>query len=1192
LVRGRRSAGWLTASTSTSTSSAGTEDTPGPAAAGPGGGEPDALADALVEPAAHLAHRWLDEATRLAGGRAERTRADRLHRLTADADSLAFAMAFCDRVLRPDSARVAGRQLRRLVRGAAAHGRRPRFLGATDRLLLALAVPASSVLPGVVMPLARRRLRSLVGDLVADATDPALAHHLARLRSEGFRVNLNLLGEAVLGHAEAARRRGAVIALMERADVDHVSVKVSSVCAQLNLWSYDETLERTKDALREIFGAASRQSPSTFVNLDMEEYKDLDLTLDTFIGLLDEEAFHGLEAGIVLQAYLPESLGALERLCGWAVDRRRRGGAVVKVRIVKGANLAAERVDAALHGWGLAPYATKAATDANHKAMVEYALRPEHAGALSVGIAGHNLFDLAWAHLLASARGMDEAVSFEMLHGMAPALARAVLAATAQGVDAGGGTGRVVLYTPVVAPDDFDHALAYLFRRLEENAGGENFLAALPDLGSASAFERERARFGAAVSGRGLVVHASTRRSGGDRAAGADVEFRNEPDSDPTDAAARGRVTRQVAVSGRAPSPSLPALLDETGIDEVVGSASAGAASWAAVPAEGRARLLEDCAEALEARRPELVALMAAEGKKTVGEADTEVSEAVDFARYYATCARELDQLDGARADPLGVVVVCGPWNFPLAIPTGGALAALAAGNAVVLKPAPQTPTVAFAAVQACWDAGVPRTALHYARCPDGDVGSRLVSHPVVSGLVLTGSYETARLFARLAPGRPLMAETSGKNVMVVMPEADLDQAAADLARSAFGHSGQKCSAASLAILVGETATFDRFRAQLVDAVRSLVLGPATSPATTMGPLVEPPSDDLRRALTTLEDDQHWLLQPRLIESDEPGTLWSPGIVDGVRPEDWFARTECFGPVLGLLSAHDLDEALEIQRGLPYGLTGGIWSLDPRDCAHWVDWVDVGNAYVNRVTTGAIVGRQPFGGWKRSVVGPGAKAGGPNYVLQMCRLRDEGTPTLRAEPGEAVRALVDTIQGQSVLHADELAALEAAAASDAYWMAAAFGTGHDPAGLFCEANVLRYRPVPRVIIRVAAGSSAPSFGLARTMVAAFGSGAGPGLALSLHPAVVASGVSCGDLPGVEVVTETADQLVARLRGSNDARVRLLGSEPELAELEPAVHVDARRPVFLGRVELLRYLREQTVSRTLHRYGNVVPAPDE
>ena len=280
------------------------------------------------------------------------------------------------------------------------------------------------------------------------------------------------------------------MALLERPDVDYLSVKVSSVAAQLNLWSYRQTLARTKDALRVTLRAAASASPSAFVNLDMEEYRDLSLTLDTFTQLLDEPEFLTLEAGVVLQAYLPDSLDALERLAGWAAVRRDRGGAVVKVRIVKGANLAAERVDAAMHGWPLAPFGTKAGTDANHKAMLEYALRPEHVGALAVGVAGHNVFDLAWAHLLAEARGVQSSVTFELLQGMAPATARAVRDAT----------GRVLLYTPVVAPADFDHALAYLFRRLEENAGGENFIAALADPDDAEAFAR---RTGPLRGGRG-----------------------------------------------------------------------------------------------------------------------------------------------------------------------------------------------------------------------------------------------------------------------------------------------------------------------------------------------------------------------------------------------------------------------------------------------------------------------------------------------------------------------------------------------------------------------------------------------------------------------------------------------------------------------------------------------------------------
>jgi RHH-type transcriptional regulator, proline utilization regulon repressor / proline dehydrogenase / delta 1-pyrroline-5-carboxylate dehydrogenase len=1075
-------------------------------------------------------------------------------------------MAFCDRVLRPESPRVAARQLRRLVAAG-----QPRFLSPGDRALLRWGGRLSSSLPGAVMPLARRRLRAMVGDLLADATDPALRRHLAGLRAEGFGVNVNLLGEAVLGHAEAARRRADVLALMARPDVDYVSVKVSSVCAQLNLWSYADTLWRTKVALREILSAANT-TPPTFVNLDMEEYKDLALTLDAFTSLLDERELLGLEAGIVLQAYLPESMTALQRLCAWAAARRRHGGAGIKVRIVKGANLAAERVEAAVRGWPLAPYGAKAGTDANHKAMLDYALRPEHTEAVSVGVAGHNLFDLAWAHLLAEARGVSEAVTFEMLQGMAPAVARAVLAAT----------GRVVLYTPVVAPSDFDHALAYLFRRLEENAGGDNFLGSYAHLGDDAVFARERARFEAGVARRGELGSRSGRHDGGAtrRVASPPAGFVTEPDTDPTDRLARDRVVRAL----RRPDTVTPQPLDETGVDRVVAAAQAGASRWAAVAAAERADLLERCGAELAARRPQLVALMAAEASKTLAEADAEVSEAVDFARYYAGLARQLERLDGAVARPLGVVAVAGPWNFPLAIPIGGALAALAAGNAAIVKPAPQTPAIAFAAVAACRAAGIPADALLGVRCADGPVGSHFIGHAGIDAIVLTGSFETAELFARLAPRTPLFAETSGKNAMVVMPEADVDQAAADLAHSAFSHAGQKCSAASLAILVGDVAHSARFRHQLVDAAHSLQLGPATSASTTLGPLVEPPGEKLHRALTSLEGAQRWLLEPRPVG---PG-LWSPGIVDGVAPGDWFARTECFGPVLGLMAAHDLEEALALQNALPYGLTGGIWSLDPGDCERWASRVEVGNAYVNRPITGAIVGRQPFGGWKRSVVGPGAKAGGPNYVLQLCRMEDTARPRRGTHPSAAVRTLLAGLAGG--LTGPDYAALEAAAGSDSYWWITDLGLDHDPAALHCESNVLRYRALPGLTVRVA--PDAVPFDVARVLVAAAALDAAA--VISVHPdaAGVVEPAAVRLLPRSTSVVETTDALAARVAGLPSARVRLVGSEPGLGRLEPAVHVDARPPVLLGRVELLRYLREQTVSRTRHRFGNVVRAIDD
>ena len=530
---------------------------------------------------------------------------------------------------------------------------------------------------------------------------------------------------------------------------------------------------------------------------------------------------------------------------------------------------------------------------------------------------------------------------------------------------------------------------------------------------------------------------------------------------------------------------------------------------------------------------------MVHEGRKTVAQADPEVSEAIDFARYYADRALDLDEVEGARFDPFGVVLVTPPWNFPVAIPAGGALAALAAGNAAILKPAPETPRCAEIVAECCWAAGVPRDALQYLRVPDDEVGRHLVSHPDVDAVILTGAYETADLFRSWKPDLRIFAETSGKNSMIVTSNADLDLAVADLASSAFGHSGQKCSAASLAILVGEVHESARFRRQLVDAVTSLQVGAPDDLSTTMGPTIAPPTGKLLRALTQLDPGGRWLVEPRELE---PG-LWSPGVRENVQPGSWFHLTECFGPVLGLVRASDLDEAIEIQNGTDFGLTGGIHSLDDREVDVWLDRVEVGNAYVNRVTTGAIVQRQPFGGWKRSTVGPGAKAGGPNYVAQL------GT---WQPPTDGV---------------DDEQWLSQAVASDEAWWTEEFGRVHDPTGLTCESNQFRYRPVGRVVIVVTAGRDVAGRRL------------------------VAAAKRCGcDVAVVNERDDSADRIVGRVRQIRPDRIRTVGEcSPELRRVadDLGIHVADSPVTSNGRIELLHYLREQAISRTMHRYGNLL-----
>jgi RHH-type proline utilization regulon transcriptional repressor/proline dehydrogenase/delta 1-pyrroline-5-carboxylate dehydrogenase len=1154
---------------------------------------PDDDLAAVIDDAVALAHRWLDATTH---GRtpAERRTTGRLAALVGDPAGLDLAVRFVDRVARPEDPRVAARELSQLSAGAAG------FLAGPDRLLLGAGARLARFAPGVVVPLARRRLRQLVGHLVVDAHDPALARHLARARAEGFRLNINLLGEAVLGEKEAARRADRTLALLRRADVDYVSVKVSSLVSQISTWDTPGTVARVVDRLRPLYQAAASSSPPAFVNLDMEEYRDLDVTVEVFTALLDEPELRGLEAGLALQAYLPDAVAAFDRLAAFASRRVAAGGAAIKVRVVKGANLSMEHVEAELHGWSPAPFASKAGTDATYLGIVDRALRPEQAGALRLGVASHNVYDVALAHLLARRRGVADMVDVEMLQGMAPAQARAVRS----------DVGTVLLYTPVVAPDDFDVAVSYLVRRLEENAQPQNFLHALfagdpDDAGPAAPapLDDQEARFRASVAAAASTSRG--RRRSSDRPPAPD-RFANTTDSDP--ALAEVREWARTMVTAEPPPVTSPRLATVAEVDSVVSSARAARRAWAERTPSARAAVLRRAADELEARRGRLVTVMAAEGGKTVAEADPEVSEAVDFARYYADRAQELDPAaghpatDGARFEPVVLTLVTPPWNFPVAIPIGGVLAALAAGSGVVVKPAPPVPRcteVAVDAVHAALDAaGVPTDVVRVVRADEDEVGRALVSHPGVDTVVLTGAIDTARLFASWraghAGGARVLAETSGKNSLVVTPAADYDLAVGDLVRSAFGHAGQKCSAASLGILVGSAATSSRLRRQLVDAVRSLRVGWPDDLGTTMGPVIEPPAGKLARALTRLDPGESWLVEPRPL--DDSGRLWSPGLKHGVAPGSFFHLTECFGPVLGLMRADTLADAVELQNATTFGLTGGLHSLDEDEIARWLDTVEVGNAYVNRHITGAIVQRQPFGGWKDSTVGPGAKAGGPNYVAQLGTWHGDGLPARQAEPSGEVRAVLDDLSALVAGDADA-AWLRAAAGSDAAALADELGREVDRSGLSVERNVLRHRPVPALTVRAGAGT--PPVELVRVVLAA--TAAGTPVRVSLDPSVAARlphadavvvGRARGRLDRVVEATEVRDAFVGRVRaGDVRGRVRVLGDDRDVLPGELAtdpVTVLAGPVLATGRRELLAVLREQAVSHTLHRFGHLPP----
>ena len=1136
----------------------------------------------------------------------EKNTQQQLARLMQDPVGKAFTTLMTDECFRSSShARIADQMIYLLNQLGV-----PQYLNRFERTelyffrALGPVLAKSLVLPAIVA------MRKQTSRVILPGETTLLNKHLEERRKQGVRLNLNHLGEAILSESEAKSRLQLYLDDLQNPGINYISVKISTIFSQINLLDFEGTIDAISERLRILYRAAIKnptQTPdgskkSRFINLDMEEYRDLDLTVTAFQKVLGEAEFHHLSAGIVLQAYLPDSHNFQKSLTEWAKKRIQDGGAPIKIRIVKGANLAMEQFEASVKGWPQAPYTSKVEVDANYKRMVQYGCIPENARAVRLGVASHNLFDIAFAMLLRLENQVEAYVGFEMLEGMADHIRRVVQKLT----------GDILLYCPIATRKEFQHAIAYLVRRLDENTGPENFLRhafglkpgteaweSLTSLFSQSCNEIESASLHPRREQNRLLHPAQPDING---------PFDNEPDTDFSLPQNR-RWAQEIANVWKAPhvkpipvvidgkelldnqegvgyspnDPSKPlyhyAKASKQQIEKAFASAKKHQKEWAATTVEHRSHLLARAAHKLRERRAELIGAMMADGGKIISEADPEVSEAIDFAEYYRRQMEKMAKMRDLCFEAKGIVVVTPPWNFPCAIPAGGIFAALATGNCVVLKPSSDAILVAWHLVNAIWDAGIPKEVLQFVPCSGEEAGSALITDPCVNCVILTGGTSTAKKFLKMRPGLDLAAETGGKNAMIVTALADRDLAIKEIIQSAFGHNGQKCSATSLIIAEAEVYDDPHFRKHLKEAAASLHLGPSWDLKTRISPLIHSPKDVLRKGLTTLEKGEEWLLEPKQ-DADNPN-LWSPGIKINVRPGNFTHQTELFGPVLGIMRADNLQHAIELANDTPYGLTSGLQSLDQREREFWIDRIEAGNCYINRGTTGAIVRRQPFGGTKASSFGNGAKAGGPNYLRELMHATQTAIPHEKAPVNEAVNGLTSSLDYFS-LSLEQLGTWYASVANYAYWWKR-MRQDRDPTKVVGQDNFFHYVPRKHLVLRIEENSV--PLDVLRSAAAALTVGAE--LELSY------SGTSGHEwralIPMVHAVTETAEQFAERVRSGKIQRIRLVeqaSKDLREAAAESAAYI-ADAPVLAnGRLELLYYLREVSLSIDYHRYGNV------
>ncbi|MFN6470145.1 MAG: L-glutamate gamma-semialdehyde dehydrogenase [Nostoc sp. SerVER01] len=833
-----------------------------------------------------------------------------------------------------------------------------------------------------------------------------------RLRKEKMAFTIDLLGEAVITEAEAqsylerylelmqqlveASKNWTAIPAIDEADGEllpkvQVSVKLTAFYSQFDPLDAKGSEERVSDRIRILLRRAKELGAA--VHFDMEQYAYKDITLNILKKLLLEEEFRQrTDIGITIQAYLRDSEEDVKSVISWLKQR----GYPLTIRLVKGAYWDQETIKSAQKHWPQPVYNDKAATDANFETITQLLL--ENHQYVYSAIGSHNVRSHARAIAIAETLNVPRRrFELQVLYGMGDKVAKAL-------VDKGY---RVRVYCPY---GELLPGMAYLIRRLLENTANSSFLRqnlenrpidellAPPDVKDA-----ENENFFASSSFLGAADTDYAEEKGRSKAAQAFAGVRQQLGRTYLPLINGEYVNTQEFVDSLNPS-NFSEVVGKVGLisveqaEQAMQAAKAAFPGWRKTPVQERARILRKAGDLMEERRAELAAWMVLEVGKAVKEADGEVSEAIDFCRYYAD---EMERLDkGVIYDipgetnryiyqPRGIAVVISPWNFPLAIACGMTVAALVSGNCTLLKPAETSSVIAAKLTEILIDAGFPKGVFQYVPGKGSQVGAYLVNHPDTHVIAFTGSQEVGcRIYADAATLKPgqkhmkrVIAEMGGKNAIIVDESADLDQAVVGVVQSAFGYSGQKCSACSRVIVL--QPIYDTFVQRLVEATKSLNIGEAELPSTQVGPVIDANARDrIREYIEKGKAEAQLALE---LPAPEHGYFIGPVIFSEVSPNAVISQEEIFGPVLAVIRAKDFQEALAVANGTNYALTGGLYSRTPSHIQQAQTEFEVGNLYINRTITGAIVARQPFGGFKLS--GVGSKAGGPDYLLQFLEPR-------------------------------------------------------------------------------------------------------------------------------------------------------------------------------------------------------------
>lgn len=1074
------------------------------------------------------------------------------------------------------------------------------FFTSFEKFLLFSFINFGRFAPSISVPFFVSHLRKDTSAMVLDASESFLKPHIEKRKKEDkITLNVNLIGEEVLGEAESAYRIKKYEEALKSSYITYISIKITTIFSQINIIDYEYSKDEVVKRLDYLYALAveeeKRQGIEKFINLDMEEFRDLELTVAAFMESLSK---FDIKAGIVLQAYIPDSYEYLKKLFAFSKERVLKGMKPIKIRFVKGANMESEETIASQRGWELPTFYKKIDTDSNYNKMLDFILQDDNYKYINIGIASHNIFEIAYAYTRIKEANALNSFTFEMLEGMSLQCSYELSKIH-----------NLILYAPVCDEAHFNNAIAYLVRRLDENTSEDNFMRYFFNLKVGdSNWQMQEKLFLDSLEGIKSLDNSTHRKQ--DRNKEQNIKssyesktFTNESDTDfilaQNRAWAKKIKEKYENLSGYDVYPVIKDSIKDESLsyievkdkikNRVIGKAYlagekeikealevAKNSKFKEKSFDEIHQILARAAKLMREKRGDLIGLAALEVGKTFLEIDPEVSEAIDFTEFYPhSLAKLREQNPKAKFNPKGVGVTIAPWNFPVGISVGTIVAPLAAGNAVIYKPSSLSTLTGYMICEILWEAGVPKDALIFLPSKGSDVSKYLLVDESVKFSILTGGEETAYKMLKANPTLLLSAETGGKNATIVSKFADRDSAIKNIIHSAFSNSGQKCSATSLLVLESEVYDDEDFKKTLVDAASSMLVGSPFEFKNKIAALCDDIDSKVQKALDELKPYESWALKPKFIDDNKH--LMSPGIKYGTKRGDFTHMTELFAPILTVMRARDLKEAIEIVNSTGYGLTAGFESLDEREWEYFHTHIEAGNIYINKPTTGAIVLRQPFGGIKKSAIGFGRKVGIYNYITQFLDIcQDElDENVLENEFSKEFKKL----------GLDELSAM---AKSYAYHYENEFSLSKDYVNIRGEDNLFSYTKIKNLGFRVCKDDSL------RDILAVI---------LAANTAKVKLDISFDENENIskakelsqklhlsaEFIQEKEEDFVAKIEEYERIRYHAKPSVNDKIYMKAASLakiVIRDKPLLNGRFELLFYHNEKSLSISYHRYGNL------